>query len=135
MSPRKAQFRAPVFWVVTMLVVVGLFAGGFVWLLKSGQPDIPPIAQGLAFVGASDALHPNTEWTARLHSRFPIGSDTHGMVGELLHEGFSVDPDIGLAKYSSHRSFPCVDGFTVRWTANSSSRITSITGYRVSVCP
>ena len=135
MPAPKAKFRAPLFWVVTTLAVVGLFAGGFLWLLKSGEPDIPPIAKGLAFVGASDALHPNSEWTARLRARFPVGSDAHAMVGELLHEGFSVDYDIGLAKYSSHRSFPCVDGFTVRWTTDAQGRIASLEGYRVSVCP
>jgi hypothetical protein len=128
-----ARFQALGFWVVTGGAAAILLVLGVVWLVHDGRhAELPPVASGIAF-GAS-SLHPNPDFTARLHARFPIGSPVAALTDELDSEGFTVDAAHGKANFKSGQGWPCLNILLVNWKPDPRARIASLDGYYFSAC-
>jgi hypothetical protein len=108
----------------------------FVLLLVSGcSGSTPPIARGLPTTfGKITAA-----FDARMHERFPVGSDERALVAELKRERFKFASEAGGSeqhKFSAvyeAKDLACKQRWAVYWTA-SQQKITTISGEYGQVC-
>jgi hypothetical protein len=128
-----ARFQALRFWVLAGGTLAILLVLAMVWLVRAGRhEELPPIAAGIAFGAASS--HPNPEFTQRLRTRFPIGSNVSALSGELDHEGFMIDAAHGKANIKSGKGWPCLEILEVDWKNDTRNRVASLDGYYFSAC-
>ncbi len=128
-----ARFEALRFWVLTGGAVALLLVLAIIWVAHAGRrEELPPIAAGIAFGGASS--HPNPEFTRRLRARYPIGSGIAALTDELDREGFTIDDAHGKANIKSGKGWPCLEILEVDWKADPRNRIASLDGYYFSAC-
>jgi hypothetical protein len=128
-----ARFQALKFWVFAGGALAILLVLASVWLVRAGRhEELPPVAAGIAFGAASS--HPNPEFTQRLRTRFPVGSNVAALSDELGHEGFTVDAAHGKANIKSGKGWPCLEILEVDWKSDARNRIASLDGYYYSAC-
>ena len=80
------------------------------------------------------SLQPNAEFTRRLRTRFPIGSNAGALTDELDREGFNIEPAQGKANFKSGKGWPCLNILLVNWKADARARIAALDGYYFFAC-
>ena len=133
MVARPGAMRGPWFWILTAALILAVFLRGFAWLLHERRATVlPPLLQGVSFAGPGREANP--AWTARLRSRFPLGSNAGALTSELAAEDFTLYPMDERANFKPRKTYPCTEIYEVRWRQNSLARLTSLAGYYFSVC-
>jgi len=104
-------------------------------LVAGCSHSAPPIAHGLPttfgkLTGAFDA---------RMHERFPVGSDEELLIAELKREQFKFSGEVSgseehkLSAVYEAQDLACKQLWAVYWTANQ-RKITGISGHYEQVC-
>ncbi|TFZ57386.1 hypothetical protein E4V01_15755 [Methylorubrum sp. Q1] len=110
----------------TILVILALFGGPWLALWYASKPSPasrPPLAEGLppSFQEADHAF------SARILSKFPVGSPEANLIQTLDAQGFQRR-DIGKIRSSSfvRQTLPCKLMWEIDWSANEGGEITRI---------
>jgi hypothetical protein len=124
MSPRRRG----------ILAVAVVFLGGLVALAVANYQTTLLM---IALVVSSFSYHPpitrdldgwgKTEFTARLASKFPVGTPEAALVSTLRKQRFTVDDKPREASFHGEW-LPCNIDYEVRWSADASGRLTSVEG-------
>ncbi|MCG5245115.1 hypothetical protein [Methylorubrum extorquens] len=118
----------------TILVILALFGGPWLALWHASKPSpasLPPLAEGLppSFQEADQAF------SARILSKFPVGSPEANLIQTLKAQGFQRR-DNGKVRGSSflQQALPCKLMWDIDWSANEGGEITHIEARYHGVC-
>ncbi|WP_458436876.1 hypothetical protein [Methylorubrum extorquens] len=118
----------------TIFVILALFGGPWLALWHASKPSpasLPPLAEGLppSFQEADQAF------SARILSKFPVGSPEANLIQTLKAQGFQRR-DNGKVRGSSflQQALPCKLMWDIDWSANEGGEITHIEARYHGVC-
>jgi hypothetical protein len=109
-----------------LLVTCAVFAAG------CAPMRAPPMARGAAMTYGVES----PEWSARLRTRFPVGTPQAEVIAGLGEEGFEIHQGSLGASYdwSPNGGYPCSYTLTAAWTLDAAQRLASIKGGYWNIC-